>query len=477
MSQIRAKQILSHATGDLLVGNNTNFGILSLGASGQVLTVSGGNAVWASPSVPDAFVYRGTVNAANALLPQVAATPAAGDYYSVTATGNTENFAGTWDANASAPFVGATFLPGDAIVFNGTKWDKFENNNAGVLGTTGEIDVAFDAIANTYTVSIDGSYVGQSSITTLGTISTGTWQGTPVGRQFGGTGSDTSSLTANQILVATSTTTTGGIPAPTSAGTFLEWNGSAFTWVAATNDTFSTITGDTGSVTASGATTIDFAGGLGISTAAASGSPDTLTINTSIAASSALYNNVGVGSTQLGIRGANAGTILQATGLSTEAAWSTFTLPSTVGAAGTFLQSNGTNLVTSSLVLPTSASAPGALVVNSSNTVTDAAATSAGQVLMYNGTTVGFGTLAYSDLSGTPTSANNEFVVVTPAANLTIPGFFSNAPIAGSVIVFFNGLRLRASGYTVSGVDLTLVDSVNGYTTDISDVISSEYQY
>lgn len=43
-------------------------------------------------------------------------------------------------------------------------------------------------IAGNTTVDISATYVGQASITTLGTIGTGTWQGTAVGGTFGGTG-------------------------------------------------------------------------------------------------------------------------------------------------------------------------------------------------------------------------------------------------------------------------------------------------
>jgi hypothetical protein len=45
------------------------------------------------------------------------------------------------------------------------------------------------------TLSIDTSYVGQASITTLGTIATGTWESTRVGATYGGTGINTSSST------------------------------------------------------------------------------------------------------------------------------------------------------------------------------------------------------------------------------------------------------------------------------------------
>lgn len=54
-----------------------------------------------------------------------------------------------------------------------------------VGGTAGRISVAADA------VDIDAAYVGQSSITTLGTIATGTWNATIISIAKGGTGAAT----------------------------------------------------------------------------------------------------------------------------------------------------------------------------------------------------------------------------------------------------------------------------------------------
>lgn len=54
--------------------------------------------------------------------------------------------------------------------------------------------------------SIKSTYVGQASITTLGTIGTGAWQGTVVGPTYGGTGVNN----AGTITNATNTTITGG---------------------------------------------------------------------------------------------------------------------------------------------------------------------------------------------------------------------------------------------------------------------------
>lgn len=59
-------------------------------------------------------------------------------------------------------------------------------------------------------IDISASYVGQSSITTLGTIGTGTWQGNPVGTLYGGTGCTSASITCfNNITGFTAAGATG----------------------------------------------------------------------------------------------------------------------------------------------------------------------------------------------------------------------------------------------------------------------------
>ena len=68
----------------------------------------------------------------------------------------------------------ASSVAGAGLTFNSGVID--------VVGTTNRITV------NTDSIDIASTYVGQTSITTLGTIGTGTWQGTIVGPTYGGTG-------------------------------------------------------------------------------------------------------------------------------------------------------------------------------------------------------------------------------------------------------------------------------------------------
>ena len=65
---------------------------------------------------------------------------------------------------------------------------------AGLTKTGNQIDVVGTAdriVANTDSIDIASTYAGQISITTLGTIGTGTWEATDVGVAHGGTGAST----------------------------------------------------------------------------------------------------------------------------------------------------------------------------------------------------------------------------------------------------------------------------------------------
>ena len=79
-------------------------------------------------------------------------------------------------------FSGAgSVIAGDGLTKNGNTLDA--------VGTAGRISISADAI------DISASYVGQTSITTLGTIGTGTWQGDIIAGQYGGTGVNNSGKT------------------------------------------------------------------------------------------------------------------------------------------------------------------------------------------------------------------------------------------------------------------------------------------
>jgi len=95
--------------------------------------------------------------------------------------------------------VAGSIFAGDGLTKTG--------NTLNVVGTTNRISVSADA------VDISSSYVGQSSITTLGTITTGVWNGTDVAVADGGTGaSDAASARTNLGIK----TTAGAVTTSTS---------------------------------------------------------------------------------------------------------------------------------------------------------------------------------------------------------------------------------------------------------------------
>lgn len=134
--------------------------------------------------------------------------------YDYTDAGSGYTLTRSTDADTVAELVGATIFVMEGTGYGKTSWtqsnhylDNFANqtwvqfsgasdtsagaglvangNAFDVVGTTNRITVNADSI------DISASYVGQTSITTLGTVSTGTWNGTTVDVAHGGTGATT----------------------------------------------------------------------------------------------------------------------------------------------------------------------------------------------------------------------------------------------------------------------------------------------
>ena len=77
-----------------------------------------------------------------------------------------------------------------------------------ITGTTDRITVTNgDAIAGNPTLDIASTYVGQTSISTLGIVTTGNWQGTTIGTAYGGTGR--TSIGAANTVLGVNTSATG----------------------------------------------------------------------------------------------------------------------------------------------------------------------------------------------------------------------------------------------------------------------------
>jgi len=153
----------------------------------KVTTVGSGSAAFVLTRTPDGdeadeltggaftFVEEGTANADNGYVASHNGTPTVG-----TTNITFEQFSGAGQIAAGAGLTKT-------------------GNTINVVGTADKITVSANAI------TIASTYIGQSSITTLGTVSTGTWNGTEIGVAYGGTG--LTAIAKGSVLVANSANT------------------------------------------------------------------------------------------------------------------------------------------------------------------------------------------------------------------------------------------------------------------------------
>ena len=142
-------------------------------------------------------IYQSTWNASTNSPSLTSATGTKGYYYVVSTAGST-NLDGITD-----------WKVGDWAIYNGTAWQKVDNTDAvsSVNSSLGAISLT--GTANRLSVSgtvfdIDANYAGQATITTVGTIASGTWNATAIAD-----GKIASALTGKTYNGLTVTTTTG----------------------------------------------------------------------------------------------------------------------------------------------------------------------------------------------------------------------------------------------------------------------------
>lgn len=201
---------------------------------------------------------------------------------------------------AQAGAAGTMRFNTQTTVFEGTTdgatWSPFTTAASGVISVGGTTNRITSTGGTTPIIDIASTYVGQTSITTLGTIATGTWNGTAVDVTHGGT--NLSSTTAYAVLCGGTTSTaslqqvsglgtTGYVLTSNGAGALPTWQATAPTGVtsniATTNQT--TVSSATGNVTIGLASNAVLPGTAGVTlpqgnTAAQAGAAGTMRFNT-----------------------------------------------------------------------------------------------------------------------------------------------------------------------------------------------------
>ena len=118
-------------------------------------------------------------------------------------------------------------------------WNTFNSKQGTLSGTANRITIASNV------VDISSAYAGQTSLTTVGTVTTGTWNGSAIGATYGGTGQTT--VTTGDLLYGSASNTWSKLPAATN-GQILTLAGGVPTWATNPGTTAWSLTGN--SVTA-----------------------------------------------------------------------------------------------------------------------------------------------------------------------------------------------------------------------------------
>jgi hypothetical protein len=224
-----------------LATTGSNLTVTASGSgAGKTLTNSGTQAAFTLDSVPanvgdrilvkdqstakDNGIYTVTnIGSSSTNWVLTRATDADGSSTTATVTPGMFCFVTEGTLNANSGYVLAEFSADVATITvdtNPQNWMQFsgagEINAGSGLSKSGNtlsavVDNSTLAIVSNQ-LQINSSYVGQSSITTLGTITTGTWHGGVIGATYGGTGVNNGSNTitlGGNISTAGSLTTTG----------------------------------------------------------------------------------------------------------------------------------------------------------------------------------------------------------------------------------------------------------------------------
>lgn len=289
---VTANSGFTNTSGTLRLATASTIQLGGVKVDGETIIINSSGVI--SAQITGAIVFQGGWNA-NTNTPYLTNGVGTNGFEYVVTTGGTVNFgAGN-----------ITFTIGDNVIYNGTIWVRVPiGSSSGTTnylatfnssGTGANSPATFNgsaAVTISYNTIGAEPAGGSSDITTVGTVTSGTWAGTAVSPAYGGTGVNNgtytitvtganrtfnqdvdsgasptftatnfsgtaSSLTAgsastsanitggvaNQVVYQSATGTTGFVSAPTTSNTFLTWTGSGFSWTAGSSGTVTSVTG------------------------------------------------------------------------------------------------------------------------------------------------------------------------------------------------------------------------------------------
>lgn len=343
---------------------------------------------------------------------------------------------------------------------------------ASVTGTGNRITVTGTTNA---VIDIAATYIGQSSITTVGTISSGVWNGTGVSVSYGGTGAN--SFNAYSVVVGGASTTSplqsvastgslGQVLTSQGAGALPQW-----TTIAGSGDMVlagvQTVTGaktfNTNTFilagSGSGTITVNAPAVAGTNTITFPASTGTVALTSDIPTTPISLANGGTNAALVASNGgifystATAGAILAGTatagrilrsGSSAAPSWSTATYPATAANAGRVLRADGTNWVQSTSSFSDTYGANQLLFAGAANTVS-------GLATANNGVLITSGAGVPSISSTLPAAVQGNITTVGTVTSGTWNADTITVPYGGTGNTTFTAYSVILGGTTATG--------------------------